>query len=371
MKKILIVGGGIAGLAMFRALRGSSFEVDVVEKAAGWPEGGAGICLPANAVAGMERLGLKEALLAQAHQVNSVTYADCHGRPLSAASLLEPPLNVQPFVALPRAALFRILREGLEHAVQFATWPESIETTDNGVWVRFNTDENRVYDLVVGADGIHSSVRQMMFADGGTQDLGVTCWRFVYEKPAHDIEPVYMVGGHDAFMFYPMSKDLLYCYAQVGDKSGALLDGSACTHLHKHFSAYCASVREAIAATDDGSITVGRLESVVSRAVVTNGVALIGDALHGCPPNLQQGVAMALEDVFCLADCLNTGDIDQALAQFKQNRQDRIHWVIEQSNKIIELAGIGKTAPGRWLRNRMIRKQGPANVNGWKKLLAG
>ena len=369
MKRILIVGAGIAGLGMYRSLLGTAFQVDIVERASQWAEGGAGICLPANAVAGMERLGLKGALMAQAYQVKNVTYADNLGRPLSSASLLESPLDVQPFVALPRAALLKILRQGLDGAVQFGKWPDAIQSIGSRTRVQFNDGDITDYDLIIAADGIHSNVRQIIFSDAGTQDLGVTCWRFLHDKPNHGRQPIYMVGAHDAFMFYPLSDDLLYCYAQVGDKSGALLTGSAQEHLRKHFSSYCLPVRDAINQASQHSMVAGRLESVRSRQVYRGRVVLIGDALHGCPPTLQQGVAMALEDIFCLTDYLESGDIDQALAKFKQTRLSRVQWVIEQSNKIIKLAGIGKTAPGRWLRNRMIRKQGPANVNGWRKLL--
>jgi 2-polyprenyl-6-methoxyphenol hydroxylase-like FAD-dependent oxidoreductase len=125
---------------------------------------------------------------------------------------------------------------------------------------------------------------------------------------------------------------------------------------------------QAIPSNDD--IIAGRLKSVVSREVYSGSILLIGDALHGCPPALQQGVGMGLEDVHCLADLLaKYQNVDTVFAHFKQQRLERISWVIDESNRVIRLASKGRTFLGRVIRNFIIRKGGPANVNGWRKLL--
>ncbi len=120
----------------------------------------------------------------------------------------------------------------------------------------------------------------------------------------------------------------------------------------------------------DEEIIPGRLQSVASREVYSGSVLLIGDALHGCPPALQQGVGMGLEDVHCLADLFDKHqELDTIFSLFKQQRLERISWVIDESNRIIRLASKGRTFLGRVIRNFVVRKGGPANVNGWRKLL--
>jgi len=99
-------------------------------------------------------------------------------------------------------------------------------------------------------------------------------------------------------------------------------------------------------------------------------VLLIGDALHGCPPSLQQGVSLALDDVLVLAQLIDSQlPVPQTLASFKQQRLAKISWIIDESNKAVKLAQIGKTALGRLIRNTIVRLTGPKNVNGWVKLL--
>ena len=111
------------------------------------------------------------------------------------------------------------------------------------------------------------------------------------------------------------------------------------------------------------------MKSVSQTKSVHQRVILVGDALHGCPPSLQQGVGMGLEDVNCLSSLLSQHDLDEALAKFELKRAKRIAWTVKESNKIIKLAAMGRSPIGRWIRNYMIRKKGPANVAGWIKLL--
>ena len=79
---------------------------------------------------------------------------------------------------------------------------------------------------------------------------------------------------------------------------------------------------------------------------------------------------MGLEDVHCLADLLKTHKTTKTLLpEFKAQRLAQISWVIDESNRVIHLAGKGRSFIGRVIRNMVIRKTGPANVNGWRKLL--
>ena len=79
---------------------------------------------------------------------------------------------------------------------------------------------------------------------------------------------------------------------------------------------------------------------------------------------------MGLEDANCLANLLNEASIPEALRKFEEVRIPRIEWIVKESNKIIKLAAIGRYRWGRFIRNFMIRKNGPTNVAGWRKLLS-
>ncbi|WP_394390787.1 FAD-dependent monooxygenase [Shewanella woodyi] len=369
--KILIVGAGIAGLALARRLDQLQQKYTLIERSPGWSQDGAGICLPANAVAGLEKLGLKDELLQLSYAVQKIKYVKPNGHLLSSASLLTPPFNDQPFLALPRAKLLALLRKGMENKVTFNTSPRNIEQLDKGVRVTFSDSRIEEFDCVIGADGINSQVRELTFNQPELEDLQVTNWRFLIDQPTADLQPTYYLGSDSFFMRYPMPDNKVYCYAHVLDKDHQWTKLQDKQWLLKRFKGFEDKVVEAIQAVAcDEDIIPGRLQSVVSREVYSGSVLLIGDALHGCPPALQQGVGMGLEDVHCLADLLDKHqDLDTIFNLFKQQRLERISWVIDESNRIIKLASKGRTFLGRVIRNFVVRKGGPANVNGWRKLL--
>ncbi|MPY23928.1 FAD-dependent monooxygenase [Shewanella sp. YLB-07] len=370
--KILIVGAGIAGLSLARRLDATAHEYTLIERTSSWSCDGAGICLPANAVAGLDKLGLKQQVVESAHQVKTVSYVKPNGKVISSASLLEEPLNQQPFLALPRVKLLELLRQGMDNKVRFGVTIKRINQYDEIADVEFDNGHSELFDLVVAADGINSQTRHMAFENSELEDLGVTNWRFLIEQDTQGLEPTYYLGSDNFFMRYPMPDNKVYCYAHVLDKSGefeSISDKKA--WLRKRFSGFESKVVSAIESLEaDTPVIQGRLKAVASRDVYSGKVVLIGDALHGCPPTLQQGVGMGLEDVHCLADLLKTHKTTKTLLpEFKAQRLAQISWVIDESNRVIHLAGKGRSFIGRVIRNMVIRKTGPANVNGWRKLL--
>jgi len=368
--KILIVGSGIAGLSLFHKLNHSQHEIDLIEKAPSARLQGAGICLPANAVAGFECLGFKDEILKHAHQVTEVRFEKASRKLLSKASLLEAPLNQQPFVALERDNLMQVLLKDIETNVQYNKFITAMQHNDNTCVVSFNDNSQKEYDLVIAADGINSDTRNKVFDTPELLDLNVSNWRFCIDFPNHKMQPSYLLGENDLFMFYPISKDKLYCYGQISDPNGDIFKLDAKQAMKQVFSGYEQSVKNAIYNAD--TVIKGQLKSVKSREVFKHNVLLIGDALHGCPPSLQQGVGMALEDVLALSKLLadDNNTSEQVLSLFKEKRLARISWVIDESNKVIKLAELGKSFFGRILRNTIVRFTGPQNVKGWRKLMS-
>ena len=155
------------------------------------------------------------------------------------------------------------------------------------------------------------------------------------------------------------------------DNEGHWYKENAVSALQSVFQDYCEPVDNVLNQLSDPSeVITGELKSVSTVEAVNQRVVIIGDALHGCPPTLQQGVGMGLEDVNCLTNLLKENSISDALSKFEQIRKPRIEWVVNESNKIIKLASMGKYWFGRFLRDFIVRKKGPANVAGWRKLLS-
>ena len=370
-KRILIVGAGISGLCFLHASLQANFKPKVIEKLPSFKKEGMGIALPANAMLGFEQLNLAKEIMAVAYQVHRIRYVKASGALLSEASLDKKPLNKAPFVSLLRSELIDILKEDREQYIEFNQEIEALEEREVDVKVRFNGGKTEIFDLVVIADGLHSTTRALSFKGAGTNSLNVTNWRFLSFSKKNISEPIYYIGNDTAFMIYPMPKNQIYCYAQVLDKEKKHLKSASKSSLQKLFSEYTEEVLESIENIEnEENILEGRLASVIKPFYPTKNIILIGDALHGCSPSLQQGVGMGIEDGLVLAKVLSTMPQNLALKEFTRLREKRVDWVVNESNKIIHLAGIGKTFIGRVIRNFIVRLNGPINVKGWKFLLS-
>jgi 2-polyprenyl-6-methoxyphenol hydroxylase-like FAD-dependent oxidoreductase len=164
IERILIVGGGIAGLSVATALHRHGFHPDLVERSTAWPAIGAGIGLPANGVRVLRALGLGEAVYRAAAEVRRWGFFDQQGkllcqtdlRPLARSGPLagHHPLKLQEALLTGAAAVPHRLSVALTALTQ----------NDGTVEVRFSDGTSGSYDLVIGADGIRSTVRELAIA---------------------------------------------------------------------------------------------------------------------------------------------------------------------------------------------------------------
>jgi len=254
--------------------------------------------------------------------------------------------------------------------VRFSTSVTEIIQNMSGVEVRLSSGGSEHYDLLIAADGIHSTTRANVFAHARVNALGLTNWRFLIQRDTARMHPVYYLDKDDAFMLYPVSATQVYCYGHVADKTAQYLSQPPLATLKQRFANYHVSVTSAIdSISDENTIIPDRIEAVETDEVAAGRVVLIGDALHGCPPTLQQGAGQAVQDALVLSKLLAVEDIDSALQQFKTIRMPQIRWVVEESNHIMKLGLRGKYWWGRALRNFTVRKSGPANVKGWRTLM--
>jgi FAD-dependent urate hydroxylase len=171
--RILIVGGGIAGLALGRALRKQGFVPEIIERAASWPAGGTGLYLPGNGVRALGALGLAGTVLARAVCMSHQRILDHRGRQLAEIELSTLWNPVGSCVGIARGDLHRILLEGAAGVpMRLGTTLTTLSQKDDEVNVAFVDGSTGRYDLVVGADGIRSSVQQLVFGGIRPRRLG-------------------------------------------------------------------------------------------------------------------------------------------------------------------------------------------------------
>jgi 2-polyprenyl-6-methoxyphenol hydroxylase-like FAD-dependent oxidoreductase len=336
--EILIVGGGIAGLATAAGLSRAGIPCEIVERADAWAPVGAGIVLGVNAMAVMRGLGLDEAVAARGAKLARGAITDARARHLGTTdfSLLEREFG--PTIALHRADLHEVLRDAAPDVpVSLGTTIHSFESHEKHVDVRLSDGRERRYGLVIGADGLRSRVRELLFGDDRVRYAGYTCWRFVARAPLARVELREMWGRGQRFGVVPLGHGRVYCFAVANAPRGEPdPEAGRLARLCERFTAFAGDVPAILAALrPEDALIHNDLEELAWGPWHAGRVLLVGDAAHAMTPNMGQGAAMALEDAHVLVELLREGcPAPEAFVRLHARRASRVRWVQRQSRRI-------------------------------------
>ncbi|MBZ9749311.1 FAD-dependent monooxygenase [Deinococcus sp. HMF7604] len=349
-RSVLIVGAGIGGLALAQRLLQTGIQVRLIEKVPAWRPVGAGLILSVNALRVLERLGLAKGAAHRGQRLTSAQVTDAAGRPLQ--TVLYPQSSAGGAVALHRAALQNLLSRGVESQIQFGTTLRALHQDAGGVEVGLSDGSEGRFEAVVGADGLHSSVRQLVFGDVPKHYAGYTSWRFLVDVPQtgpHDYA-VEMWGRGCRLGLVPIGQGQLYGYVTANAPERER-PTSVQTDTIQELQALCrpfGGLAPAVTAQLRADLPVIRtdIHEVRLPRWVRGRVALLGDAAHAMTPNLGQGAAMSLEDAWVLGGQLATSEAPAALARYEQLRQARVNRVQTQSRQLGRAGQLEAT----WLR---------------------
>ncbi|WP_238992456.1 FAD-dependent monooxygenase [Jiangella ureilytica] len=235
--------------------------------------------------------------------------------------------------------------------IRWGTGPERIVDGLNDVEVTFTDGSSSGYDLVIGADGAYSTVRQLVFDDWPAQPIGAFAWRFLAASDA--APPVWslMLGGGSAFLTIPVGAGRVYCYC---DGPPSAVDKSMRQLLAGYAEPVPTLLRGIDAAGTDGVVHGGRLLEVAMPSWLRGTVLLVGDAAHATSPNMAQGAAMALEDAVVLAESLAASPtLADGLRAYELRRRPRTNWVLAQTRRRDKLRRLPPLA-----RNAVLRRWG-------------
>jgi 2-polyprenyl-6-methoxyphenol hydroxylase-like FAD-dependent oxidoreductase len=360
----LIIGAGISGLTAGIALRRSGIAADVAEiRTDVVDQAGVGLSLQGNCIAALGKLGLAAACIQAGMATSYINIRRQDGVLIMHQPVLQTGGPAYPGTAgISRRTLHQILLTGAAAAgvnVRLGTSFKTVECSREGVHVELTDGSKSTYDLLVGADGIHSKIRKLLFPEIDPIFCGQAIWRAGVPRPKGNFTTELHLGGpYGVVGICPVSTEDAYVYlietareSPHGERDG--LGEQMFAKLRDYGGPL---LREAVSHLPlSKSVSLRGIDQLLVPAPWHKGrVVIIGDAAHANPPVLAQGAAMGIEDALVLADVLSENgedspcDIEDRLARFTARRMPRAGMVVRNSVQLCE-----------WQVNH---KAGPADV---------
>ncbi|HVV93185.1 MAG TPA: FAD-dependent monooxygenase [Hyphomicrobiales bacterium] len=345
---ILIVGAGLGGLSAALALLRRGFDVEIFEQASKLGEVGAGVQISSNGTRVLYELGVGQELekLAFTPAGKEVRLWNT-GQTWKLFDLGTIAIERfgSPYFTLHRADLHRVLADAVlrmkPNAVHLSSSCVGLEQDADGVRLKLQTGEEVVGAALIGADGVHSRVREILFGDDEATFSGVMSWRGVVpmEQLPDRLRRSFGVnwigsGGH--VVHYPL-------------RGGELMNFNACVErpdwqveswtmrgtteeCRNDFKGWHDDVHALFSCVPNPHKWALFHRRPLERWTVGR-VTLLGDACHSMMPYLAQGAVMALEDGLVLARALEQSDgaVEEGLARYEEARRERTHRVVERS----------------------------------------
>jgi 2-polyprenyl-6-methoxyphenol hydroxylase-like FAD-dependent oxidoreductase len=208
--------------------------------------------------------------------------------------------------------------------------------------VTFTDGTEGSYQLVVGADGVNSKVRSLVFGDYTPEYIGSSVWRYPFKRHPN-LETGYMFFGKKSKLgLIPMTADTMYMFVVTaeGDDNPIIPHDEMAARLKAYVSDYPAQmVQDILNEIDDNDkVNYRPLETLMMSAPwYKNRVVMIGDAAHATIPQLGSGAALAIEDAVVLAEELaKDQSVEDVLAAYQERRYQRCKTIVDVSNTLAE-----------------------------------
>jgi salicylate hydroxylase len=369
--KIAIIGGGIGGLATAAALRDSGHEICVYEQADQFREIGAGVTLHPNATRLLEKLGFGHALRKIGSPTAGVRLMTATGDPIETGAPRggAPLSDAGQGYNVHRAEFLDILVNALPSSgFKLGHRCADLVADNDRITLTFENGASATSDLVIGADGIRSVVRQRLGLDTPATSEGVMAYRGmvpVEKLPwAKDAQGLYLwMGAGRSFLCYPVSagtvinivafvptdRDSAESWSALGDLSV----------LAAEYRGWDDRVRQTIAALSETYVW-GIYDRPALQRWTSGHTILIGDAAHPMVPHLGQGAGQAIEDAYTLGVLLKGASKDtlpDRLASYERLRRDhtaRVQAVARQAGQFYRTeflhSGERDATMGTWMK---------------------
>ena len=357
--KILIVGAGIGGLVSALCLNKKGYEVEIYEQSEVLSELGAGVQLSPNATRVLDYLKLTDDLKPHVFEPRSFQFLNYKTEKI--ISKRELGLKIQDDFGFPN---FDVHRADLQKVLLNKVEEEGIKILTNMKVIDVGNEENKAYikineekikaDIVIGADGIHSVVREKIFEKKESSFTGNVAWRMlipVDSLPRDLILPdtTVWLGPKKHFVSYHVSggKNLncVCLVEQDGWTNESWSERGNIEDLREVYNGWNQTIETLLKIANPNTLYRWALHDRPPMKQWSKGrIILLGDAAHPMLPFLAQGAAMAIEDGAVLADCISSyKDKEKSLKYFEQIRKPRTSFVqlaARRNAKILHLSGL-------------------------------
>jgi salicylate hydroxylase len=348
--KIVIIGGGIGGLAAALALLRRGIDVDVYEQSPQLQEVGAGIHISSNGTRVLDALGLKVAL-ARVQVIPSrreirhwKTGETWNWFELGDTSIQR---HGSRHMLLHRGDLHGILADAVRslkaNAIKLGMRCVSVKQSDEQAEVRFATGEVAHAAFVIGADGIHSKVRECLFGTDQPEFTGCVAWRGLVQMerlPPHisGFVGTTWLGPQGNVLHYPVRRGELMNFVSTLERDDWRVESwtvagttEELAHDFRGWHSDVHAIIEKIEAPRKWALMVRRPMDCWTKGRIT----LLGDACHPTLPYLGQGAVMAIEDAYVVAACLEKyfSRPEIAFARYEAVRRDWTAAVVRKSHE--------------------------------------
>ncbi|WP_131782945.1 FAD-dependent monooxygenase [Legionella gresilensis] len=333
---ILIIGAGIGGLTTAVACNKAGFTTLIIEKESQPSEIGAGIWLAPNALEIYRELNLTNNLFDLGFAIKQIKLASTSSGQLHTLTLDRSKFNI---LAIHRARLQKYLTEHvLLKDVYFGKSITSIEQNDTGVSVELNTGEILCGKILVGADGLHSQVRNLFFQKNVVRYSGSSSFRGIVNLsilPDSIDNTSYQIWAPGCKLGYSfISNHEKYWYISFKSKPGNYFNkddahSTALTLTSKFFVNHIKLIEQTC---PHSTIQTDISDLLPLKTWYNNRICLLGDAAHATTPHLGQGAAQAIEDAMALAFSLKKLGLNaKALKNYHQVRHKKAEYLVRKA----------------------------------------
>ncbi|MEE8044002.1 MAG: NAD(P)/FAD-dependent oxidoreductase [Thermodesulfobacteriota bacterium] len=342
--RILVVGGGIAGLTLTGLLQQRGFKPTLVEQIAEYGTIGYVIVLWPSGSRILKGLGVYRSLLDVGLQFTTYNVSDERGQMLHSYSVQNVTEKYGPMLSTYRPDLINVIKEAVDpDSIRMSTTVDKIDQTNDEVYVTFSDGTEETYDLVVGCDGVRSKTRDLVFGDVPLSYSGMTGWSF-WVKPniAKTLQIAEYWGTGKFFGIWP-TKGRLSVFTSIRDNVQepdpveSRID--RIQETFKNFGGLVPEILEGL--NDPNEIFHGYYNDLRMKKWHKGRVVLVGDAAHAILPTAGGGVSMAMESAAVLVDELCRADskyIEQAFESYITRRRSRVDKIQNQSRMMSKFA---------------------------------